>query len=269
MCEKPGASLLQAPWRELLEASVRKKSKDSWEAWLHLGTMRYAAGDCQAAREAWEKSLAIAPSAWALRNLAVVAKYEDRQQESAGLYLQAVKLAPASLQLAIECFAELLQAGRPAEVIAMVAKAPPAVAKGGRVRFLQARAALATGDWRTVRKILTNLEVGDIREGDNAITELWFQMNEQRLAEEEWGEIDDALRERAPPRLPAAAAPRLPHVPAEGPEPLDAQARPHPVIETWKVPPWPPIRTRLRGSGGGARAWPLSKGRKNRVKQFF
>jgi tetratricopeptide (TPR) repeat protein len=194
--EAPGGSPLQAPWRKLLEVGVRKKSRESWAAWLHLGTMRYAAGDFRGARQAWEKSLAIEPSAWALRNLAVLARHEDRQQESADIYLQAAHLAPEVLPLAIECFVELLLAGRPQEVLRIVAKAPPAVARRGRVRFLQARAALATGNWRATGRILKDLEVDDIREGDNAITDLWFRMHEQRLAEEDHVEIDDALRER-------------------------------------------------------------------------
>jgi hypothetical protein len=242
--EAPGVSLLQEPWRKLLESAVRGKKCDSWQAWLHLGTMRYAAGDLKGAKKAWEKSLSREPSWWAMRNLAVLARHEDRQQESSDLYLKALRLAyeaprcrgpeqcfpkpkhasedgsmapiarspaPGSAtpyglaQLAIECFAELLHASRPAEVLAMVAQSPPAVAARGRVRFLQARAALAMGDWRTARTIVANLEVGDIREGDNAITELWFQIHEHRLAEAEQVPIDDALRERVrrdfpPPR---------------------------------------------------------------------
>jgi tetratricopeptide (TPR) repeat protein len=255
--QAPGISLLQEPWRKLLESAVRKKKGNSWQAWLHVGTMRYAAGDLKGARKAWERSLARESSWWALRNLAVLARHEDRWQESADLYVQALRLAyensrchgpedrracnlvstgrvargisdyerPACnpslkglsctpyvvgrkgtpyglIQLAIECFAELLHAGRHAEVLAMVAQSPPAVAARGRVRFLQARAALAGGDWRTARKIVARLEVSDIREGDNAVTDLWFGVHEQRVAEQERVPVDDALRERVRREFP-------------------------------------------------------------------
>jgi uncharacterized protein HemY len=114
-------------------------------------------------------------------------------------------MAPEVFPLAVECFSELLQANRAREALDMVAHLAPAVAERGRVRLLQAQAALAVGDWRQAHQILENLEVGDIREGDNAITDLWFSVQEQRLADQEHVAIDDQLRERVrhdcpPPR---------------------------------------------------------------------
>jgi hypothetical protein len=207
----PGATLVQEEWRKILESAVRAKKWDDWHAWLHLGTLRYAAGDVNAARAAWEKSLERQPTAWALRNLAVLARHEGRSEESADLYLRAlqalVKGAASSeaelpLGFVAECFYSLLGAKRERDVLETVKHLPPAVARRGRVRLIRAQAALAVGDWRLAQKMLGGLEVDDIREGDNAVTELWFHMHEQRLADQERRPIDDELRQRVRRELP-------------------------------------------------------------------
>ena len=54
----PGAWMIQAQWRQLLEQSVRKGRGDHWLAHLHLGVMHYHARQYAAAKQAWEESLA-------------------------------------------------------------------------------------------------------------------------------------------------------------------------------------------------------------------
>ena len=77
----PGSWMVQREWREFLERSVRKGRGDHWLARLHLGVMYYHAREFSAAKQAWEQSLAMAPSPWALRNLAVAAKHEGRPRQ--------------------------------------------------------------------------------------------------------------------------------------------------------------------------------------------
>ena len=69
--EEPGAWLVQPEWRALLETSARTADGDHWLTWLHLGVMRWQAGDDAGARAAWSAPRAGA-LAWALRNLAVL-----------------------------------------------------------------------------------------------------------------------------------------------------------------------------------------------------
>jgi tetratricopeptide (TPR) repeat protein len=158
--------------------------------------MRSAAGQTEAARQAWQESLARTPSPWVLRNLAVLERQEGRAQESADLYLRAARMAPELAPLAVECLAALLQAGRDRQVLDLVAQLPPAVAALGRVRLIQARAAVGAGDLELAQRLLGGLEVSDIREGDNVITETWFLLHERRLAAAEGVPIDEALKER-------------------------------------------------------------------------
>jgi hypothetical protein len=68
---------------------------------------------------------------------------------------------------------------------------------------LTARAALDTGDLETVERILLGgVELSDLREGEDVLTELWFGMQEKRLAAEEGVEVDEALRERVRREFP-------------------------------------------------------------------
>lgn len=200
--EGPGKSLVQEEWRRLLEEAVRTGRSDHWLAWLHLGTMRFAAGDVEGAHQAWETSLERQPTAWALRNLAALARQEGRAEEACHLYGRALGMAPDLAPLAIECFATLLRAGKPRDVLSLIEQSPPRVRNRSRVRLLLAQAALAAGDLDQAERTLGGLEVVDIREGDNITTELWFQVHERRLAERENVPIDDALRQRVRREFP-------------------------------------------------------------------
>ena len=61
---------------------------------------------------AWNRSLAHARTAWALRNLAVVARQDKRFDEAVVLMDEACGLLPGLLPLGVEWGATLLEAGR-------------------------------------------------------------------------------------------------------------------------------------------------------------
>jgi len=202
----PGAWLVQDEWRALLDEAVTAGRGDHWLSWLHLGVMRYSTGEVEAARQAWERSLALAPSAWALRCLAVLAAHEKRAGDAADLWFQAHALAPECRPLAVECCQALIEAGRPAEALSLVDRLSPELRGHGRVRLLEARAALDAGELDRVESILLGgIEVPDMREGEVALSDLWYGVQERRIAAAEGVPIDDALKERVrrecpPPR---------------------------------------------------------------------
>ncbi len=80
--ELPGEWMVQAEWQEMLEGSAQSPEGDHWYSWLHLGVMRYHAGEVEAARQAWERSLALEQSPRARRNLAVRAKLDGRKHST-------------------------------------------------------------------------------------------------------------------------------------------------------------------------------------------
>ncbi|MFE0149131.1 DUF5107 domain-containing protein [Nonomuraea sp. NPDC059007] len=168
----PSSYTVGPEWRALLEAA-----EPTWFTRFHLGVNLYHDGDHDGARAAWEESLACAPNAWALRNLAVL---EQEPGAAAELYLKAHALSPRLRPLTIETLAALLAGGRPADALALIDKLGPADRWHGRIRLLECRAALDGGDRARARRILdTGLVVDDLREGEDSLDALWWDYHGQ------------------------------------------------------------------------------------------
>ena len=193
----PSAWMVQSEWQKLLQDSVHSGRSNHWLAWLHLGVIYYSEKNIDAARRAWEKSLALEPSPWAYRNMAVLAKHEGRLAEAADLLLAACQMAPQAPSLALECCQALLDTERPQDMLNFLSDLPRHIRDRGRMRVMEARAALKMGHLQTVKEILQSRPlVPDIREGEVTLSNLWFEMHEKRLAAAENVSIDDKLRQR-------------------------------------------------------------------------
>ncbi len=202
----PSSYVVQPEWRALLEQSIADRDDAHWLEWLHLGVMRYHAGDRDAAREAWDKAQERNPSAWALRNLAVLAREDDDLDACADLLLAAALLRPGLKPLVVECGRALLAADRPADWLAFLPDVPEPVRSAGRVILLEGQALLAVGDLGAVERILdAATEIDDLREGEVSLSDLWYGMHEHRVAAEEGIEIDDDLRARVREEFPPPA----------------------------------------------------------------
>jgi hypothetical protein len=197
--------LVQPEWRALLEKSVAQDG-GGWEAWLHLGVMRLHDGDLSGARQAWETSLARRRTAWALRNLAVLARREGSTDKAADLYREAQKLRPDLLPLLIETGRALINAGAPGEFLALLDTQPPAVRENGRIHLLEVEAGLAVGDLDRVGRLFGDgFEIVDYQEGDEILTALWFRYHAERISRDEGVPNDDALRARVQHEHPLPA----------------------------------------------------------------
>jgi len=199
--EAPSGWVVQPKSREMLEAAVRAPRKRGagahWLAWLHLGVMRYHAGEHDAARQAWETSVSLRRTPWALRNLAVVAAQDKRLSDAADLYLDAIHVRPGLVPLAVECGRALIQAKRPEDWLALLPELPDSVRAVGRIRLMEGQAALAAGDLDRVERLLSAPWVfEDVREGERSLSDLWFGLYERRLSAAENVPIDEALRAR-------------------------------------------------------------------------
>ncbi|WP_327091495.1 DUF5107 domain-containing protein [Nonomuraea sp. NBC_01738] len=168
----PSSYTVGPEWRALLEAA-----EPTWFTLFHLGVNLYHDGDREGARQAWERSLECAQNAWALRSLAVL---ESDPGLVADLYTRAHRLAPRLRPLTIEALGALLAAGRTGEALAVIDKLGPADRWHGRVRLLEARAALDGGDLVRAKRVLeTGLVVDDLREGEDSLDALWWDYQEQ------------------------------------------------------------------------------------------
>ncbi|MFH1477391.1 MAG: DUF5107 domain-containing protein [Verrucomicrobiota bacterium] len=193
----PGGWMTQAEWRRLLRNAVEKRRGDHWLSWLHLGVMEYDQGRKEAARQAWEKSLDRARTAWALRNLAVLAGEEQKSAQAADLYLEAIERAPSLIALLLEGIQTWLEAGRTQQALDFIKKQSAPIRSHGRIRTLEASALEKLGEFDKAETILTSgLEVAGLREGEIALSDLWFSIQEKRLAGKSGCRINAELKKR-------------------------------------------------------------------------
>jgi tetratricopeptide (TPR) repeat protein len=202
----PVAFMTQDEWKARLEAFVKSGQRANWFAWLQLGVMRFTINDRDGARRAWEQSLQHTPTAWAKRNLAVLAIEEGQQEEAVKLYIEAVRMKPALLPLAVECGQALLQSMQPQKWLELLKQLPMVVRSSGRIQLLEAQAALAIGDFRKVEQFFEDeVIVPTIREGELSLSDFWFEYHLRRLSSQENCQIDEALRARVYREYPVPA----------------------------------------------------------------
>ncbi|GAA2774733.1 DUF5107 domain-containing protein [Kitasatospora cinereorecta] len=187
--DPPAAPVTGAHWAERLAGA------EDWHALLQLGLLHLADGRPADARAAWQRSLAAERTPWALRNLAALKRLAGRTADAADLLAEAHTLLPALPELTVETLDALLAADRPADALALVDRLPGAQRAAGRIRLLEARAALAAGLLGRAERLLADgIEPADLREGEDALDTLWYAVHEARLAA--GGPVTDAVRER-------------------------------------------------------------------------
>ena len=193
----PRGYLVQAEWRAMLEEALHAGRGTNWLAWLHLGILRHYARDSEGARCAWELSLGQARTPWAMRNLAVLALEDERFDDAVQLYVAAWRMAPTLMPLAVECGRALIEAGRPGEWLVLLDELPESLRFKGRIRLLEAQAALDAGEFEIVEQFFADqVVIADIREGEVSLSDLWFDLHARRLSVRESIPLDDALRAR-------------------------------------------------------------------------
>ncbi len=204
---EPLGYMVQDEWRDLLEQSMADGRSQNWAAWYHLGVMLYAIDDLDGARVAWEQSIELQPTPWARRNLALLDQLQGDLDAAAAGYVVACRQRPSLLPLAAECGATLIQAGRSETWLSLLNDLPDPVRNAGRIRLLEAQAALSVGDFARVETIFADPPVvADLREGERSLSQLWFEFHERRLSAEEGRQIDDMLRARVRREFPVPQA---------------------------------------------------------------
>lgn len=168
------AFMVQDEWMHLLEDSLHRGSSDNWAAWFHLGNVYLYHGDETGAKAAWERSLEQQGNPWAVRNLAVLAR--EQPDEAAAHYLRALAQLPHSPALLIETGQSLLRADRPRQWLDIFDQLPDDLQSHGRIRLIEARAALMTGDLPRVERFFAEqVQIADLREGEDSLADLWIE----------------------------------------------------------------------------------------------
>ncbi len=199
----PRAWMTGMRWRKLLQDSLSRPLGDHWLSRLHLGVMYYEAGDGTTAETHWQASRDAKLNAWAIRNLAVLASHRGDAKSAAKLWADAFALKRDSPPLAIECAESLLQAKQPADAVRFIESLPASIRSVGRIRMIEARAAVATDDLDRAERILTSdLVVPDLREGEVGLTDNWYALQEKKLARARNSPVTDAIRNEVRKNFP-------------------------------------------------------------------
>lgn len=190
----PGEWMVQPEWRELLAASLAAPEQRSWFALLHYGVMLAEQFDEQGAAQAWHESIEQQPSAWAYRNLAVLAQARGEMDTALHLYRQAWQLAAAG-DLPLEALAHeylglLVQAGEFEHGRALFESLPEEAASSDRVQILWAKTALQLNQFDAVERVLQR-SFATVREGQVDLTNLWFEMWQRREALRQGKHVED------------------------------------------------------------------------------
>lgn len=196
----PGEWMVQPEWRSLLEQSAQTAS--DWYALLHVGVMRLEHFDAVGAAAAWQASLALQPSAWAWRNLAVLARWNGDVAEAQRCMHEAWQLSPDTMEIAQEYMELLCAANLFAEAQVVYLALPAVVQQHDRIQILWGRIALELGDLATVAQLMHH-EYAVVREGETELSDIWFGMWYRRVAAGRASPLSDAekaeVRKNYPP----------------------------------------------------------------------
>jgi hypothetical protein len=177
---------------------------DGWAATAMLGTAQATAGRWDEAAESWRASTTLVDNAYSRRNLGVAALRGGETERAVEHYRQALAISRKAgrsphLALLLEALPVLIDAGEAAAALSAIDAVKGTRRRHGRVRFLEARAALAGGDIDRCCTILADpaFEVADLREGEDSLDVLWFDCQAARLAAERGVDVSPELRAEA------------------------------------------------------------------------
>ncbi|MFF3018058.1 DUF5107 domain-containing protein [Streptomyces sp. NPDC057939] len=185
----PGEALVAGHWRDMLETAPADPLTE-----YHLGVAQWHAGDVAQAVRSWERGLVLAPSRWPLlRCLAVADALAGDPLRAADRYAEAFAdlvaesrggdaWTAAESALGREAMTALLAAGRPAAAREVWDGLRPALREQGRFRLLAARLLAAEGHVGAARRLFDDgFELADLREGEEALSELWAGLTDAPL----------------------------------------------------------------------------------------
>jgi hypothetical protein len=182
---EPGEYMIDPAWQTLLERSLQTEAgKKNWLAWYHLGVMKLEAGDEAGAKEAWVKSNELTPNGWSLRNLAFQAHRQEDWANALKWMEKAWAVGPKHVALAVEYGHGLIKVGQWETLGRILSEMPETVRTHERVRLLSAQLALRSNQFDEVEKIL-NSDFDTIREGEIALSDLWYELQARKLAQRE------------------------------------------------------------------------------------
>lgn len=200
----PDGYLVDNKWLLRMEKAMERPENQSWFGWMHLGLMRYANGDVRGAMWAFDSSLALEPSPWVLRNLAMIHGNEYDNFKKAREYMErSVQMEPNNRWLWIDMAVLCLKAGLYQYWVDLYFTIPENIRAEGRLKVYTAIALTHLGQLDEACAYLNHdLLVPDIKEDENLITEAWFALYGAIIAQKTGINNPDQLRKMVESEYP-------------------------------------------------------------------
>lgn len=200
----PDGYLVDNKWLLRMEKAMERPENQSWFGWMHLGLMRYANGDVRGAMWAFDSSLALEPSPWVFRNLAMIHGNEYDNFIKAKEYMErSVQMEPNNRWLWIDMAVLCLKAGLYQYWVDLYFTIPENIRAEGRLKVYTAIALTHLGQLDEACAYLNHdLLVPDIKEDENLITEAWFALYGAIIAQKTGINNPDQLRKMVESEYP-------------------------------------------------------------------
>lgn len=221
----PASWMVSEKWMKILEKSL-KNGGETWYSMLHYGVMlnemmdrTHVAYDAsrwgkypeyrELARKAFEKSVELQPSVWALRCLACLANEEKNEALTEEYYDKTFALPAVTVDFAFaaEYMKWLNNKGKYEKAWALYQSMPENIQNAERMLLNAAQTAIKLRELETIEKVFAHGEYADIREGECSLTDIWFEycalkMAAERGIENPQGDVLDQLIDEAWDKCP-------------------------------------------------------------------
>lgn len=186
VCEEPKGYLVDALWHERLEKAIANPENNHWYAYMHLGVMRYAAGDVNGAKEAFEKSVELTPNAWCYRNLAMIYRNELEDKEQAVEYMtKAVELNKNCRGILLDTATTYVAAGKEKMWLELFETLDAKWQKDGRLQLNYVSALMKEQRYDEAAEILKpGFSIPDMKEADTDLSDIWFELYSNIIAKD-------------------------------------------------------------------------------------
>ncbi|MBQ9921075.1 MAG: DUF5107 domain-containing protein [Clostridia bacterium] len=180
-------------WLEKLKAVTEQ----NWYTKLHIGVIEYAKGNIENAKKAWEQSVKLTASPWALRNLAMLYKNELGDLVCARKYLlEAFNMKKDCRALCNELASLLTTDGGDLMWLDIYDTLADELKNTGRLRLLRAVALIHLERLEEATLIINkDFVMSDIKEGELSVSHLWFELYRKIYAKENGIEYDSENKE--------------------------------------------------------------------------
>lgn len=174
---EPMGYLIDEYWHNLLKESVKNNANRNWYALMHLGVMEYVSGNTDKAFELFNESVKLKQNAWCYRNIAMLYRNEYKNYSRAYDYMKkAFELNKTCRGIVVDTAVTYLMSEHYEEWLEAYSTLGE-LKNDGRLKLYCAKALMKLERYTEAAKYLNkDLVMPDIKEGDTAISDEWFEL---------------------------------------------------------------------------------------------